>query len=56
MDLQLVNLDNKEEEEPQGESTHPYLDYPVSQKAPEGHHENNKLRLGIAVRLKFAAS
>ena len=27
---------NKEEEEPQGESTHPYPDYPVSQAALEG--------------------
>ena len=30
---------NKEEKEPQGESTHPYPNYPGFQAAPEGHHE-----------------
>ena len=44
--LDLVKLqdplkihNNKEEEEPQGESMHPYPDHPVSQVAPEGHHK-----------------
>ena len=48
--LDLVKLqdplkihNNKEEEEPQGESTQPYPDYPVSQAAPEDHHENTTL-------------
>ena len=35
----LKKHNNKEEEESRGESTHPYPDYPVSQAAPEGHHE-----------------
>ena len=35
----LDTHNNKEEEETQGESTHPYLNYPVSQAALEGHHK-----------------
>ena len=30
---------NQQKKELQGESTHPYPNYPVSQAAPEGHHE-----------------
>ena len=38
-----LKIHNKqEEEELQGESTHPYPDYPIFQAAPEVHHQISK--------------
>ena len=46
---------NEEEDEPQGEPTHPQTDYPVHPAAPEHHHENSWkfIKLIISANLWF---